>query len=198
MTLLRAAIAALTAALLTLPACAAPEPPARTAATAGEPCAVPAEARSPEQVARVVGIAGDRAERIVDRAGLIDEATGRSLAARSAALEEATTDQIFVVTVPALGGLSIEQFGLTLANHWGIGRVDADNGVLVLVAPNERQVRIEVGCGLETLLTDERAAGIVGEMVAAFRTGDYNGGLDRGTGAIDRILRSQPERPHVS
>lgn len=192
------AVAASVAAFMALSACAAPEQSAPGAAARNGPCAIPAEARTPERVSRVVGIAGNRPDRIVDRADLIDEATARLLTARATALEAATTDQLVVVTLPSLDGLSIEQFGMALGNHWGVGRADADNGVLILVAPTERRVRIEVGCGLEALLTDERATEIVRQMVEAFREGDYAGGLDRGTQAIDQILRTRPERPFVS
>ncbi len=63
-----------------------------------------------------------------------------------------------VVTVTSLGGHKIEDYGLKLGNYWGIGRRTANDGVLLVIAPNERKVRIEVGCGLEHALTDQEAA----------------------------------------
>jgi uncharacterized protein len=82
-----------------------------------------------------------------------------------------------VVTVPDLGGLTIEEFGMALGNRWGIGQAEYDNGVLLLVAPKERRVRIEVGCGLEEVLTDARAGAIIDKMTPAVRKGQFERGV---------------------
>jgi uncharacterized membrane protein YgcG len=214
----RRAPAAIAAALLA-PACAAeapqaagPEPqPAMLAQAAAEDClsrraggdpaviearrAALADATTPERVEQVGKIAGQPA-RVVDRAQLLDPKAERAIAARSRALEEATTDQLVVVTVPDLGGLTIEQFGLTLGNAWGIGQADYDNGVLLLVAQRERRLRVEVGCGLEKVLTDARAAGIIEKMTPLFQGGEYQRGVELGVGEVDKLLRTRPEREY--
>lgn len=92
-----------------------------------------------------------------------------------------------VVTVPSLVGESIESLGLRLLNGWGIGRRFYDDGVLLLIAPNERRARIEVGFGLENSLTDAEAVMILHrDVIPRFRAGDWNGGIDA---AVTSILR---------
>ncbi len=77
----------------------------------------------------------------------------------------------------------------------GIGQADKDNGVLLVVAPNEKKVRIAVGLGLEGLLTDQRSAQIVAHMLPHFRSGDQAGAIDIGVREIDTVLRSDRRRP---
>jgi uncharacterized membrane protein YgcG len=199
----RAALAFAAGALLAS-ACSASQPPAaaeRTepaAATRGaqEDCRARAAAKPNwrGQFKQVAELAGERPARVVDRAELLSPDTERALAARSQALEAATGDQVVVVTVAELGGLSVEEFGLALGNGWGIGRAEFDNGVLLLVAPRERRARLEVGCGLETLLTDARAADIMAKMTALFREGQFERGLSVGLGEVEALLRAHPER----
>lgn len=98
---------------------------------------------------------------MVDAADLLPQTLEAKLAARLASVEMRTKHQFVVVTVPSLGGHSIEDYGLTLGNYWGIGRKQFNDGVLLIVAPNEHRVRIEVGKGLEKTLTNEEAAGII-------------------------------------
>ena len=117
------------------------------------------------------------------------------MTAKLAALEADTSDQLVVVTLPSLQGESIEATGLRLGNGWGIGSKDADNGVLLLVAPNERKVRIEVGEGLEGLLTDARAAEITRTMVPQFKAGHFGGAITVGVDEISKRLRSDQRRP---
>src|ERR1700736_726173 len=92
--------------------------------------------------------------RVVDEAGLLDAAARTALTESLAALEQKTTDQLVVVTLKSLQGTSIEDYGYQLGRRWQIGQKDKNNGVLLIVAPNERKVRIEVGYGLEGTLTD--------------------------------------------
>jgi uncharacterized protein len=134
--------------------------------------------------------------RIVDAANLLGEREELALSKRLAALEKATSDQLVVVTVAGLEGDTIEHYTLALGNRWGIGRADIDNGVIILVAPVERKVRIEVGLGLEGLLTDAKA----GEMIRTailprFVARDFPGGIAAGVDRIDRLLRSDVRRP---
>ena len=133
--------------------------------------------------------------RVVDSANLLDEATERSLTERLTKLETETTDQMIVVTVPSLEGQLIDKYSLDLANRWKIGRADVDNGVMLLVAPNEKKVRLEVGLGLGGLLTDERAATIVRSMLPHFRAGAYGAGIVEGVIEVDQILSSDRRRP---
>lgn len=131
----------------------------------------------------------------MDQADLLDPATEQALAVKSEALEKATGDQLVVVTLPSLEGQAIETVGLRLGRDWGVGQKDLDNGVLLLVAPNERKVRIEVGYGLEALLTDERAGMIVREQVELFRKGRSSDAIVLGVDRIDALLRSNARRP---
>jgi len=96
--------------------------------------------------------------RVVDEANLLDAAARADLEAKLAALEAKTSDQFVVVTVRSLGGRAIEDYGYRLGRSWGIGQKDKNNGVLLIVAPNERKVRIEVGYGLEGALPDAIAS----------------------------------------
>ena len=133
--------------------------------------------------------------RVVDDANLLDPADEQALAERLAKLEQETTDQIVVVTVSSLEGQKIEKYAFDLANRWQIGRADVDNGVLIVVAPSERKVRIEVGKGLEGLLTDAKASLVIKAMIPRFKTGDYAGGVSIGADRIDQLLRSDRRRP---
>jgi uncharacterized protein len=133
--------------------------------------------------------------RVVDQAGIILPADEQRLTQQLARLERETTDQVVIVTLPSLNGEAIEKVGLALGNGWGIGQADTDNGVLLLVAPHDRKVRIEVGLGLEGLLTDARAAKIIEMMLPSFRAGKPAEAIERGVGEISILLRSDLHRP---
>jgi uncharacterized protein len=133
--------------------------------------------------------------RVQDRANVLPAAQEIELARRSEALEKATSDQLVVVTVPTLNGQDIARFGTALGNREGIGQADKDNGVVVIVAPKERKVRIAVGYGLEGLLTDRRAGEIIQHMLPRFRSGDQAGAINVGVSEIDAVLRSDLHRP---
>jgi len=134
--------------------------------------------------------------RVVDEANLIDPATEEALTNSLAALEARTSDQLVVVTVSSLKGQPIEKASLDLANRWGIGRADEDNGVVMLVAPTDRKVRIEVGLGLEGLLTDAKSADVIQLMLPEFRAGRMQEGIVKGVNAVEAILQSDMRRPH--
>ncbi|QDZ03374.1 YgcG family protein [Nitratireductor mangrovi] len=124
--------------------------------------------------------------RVVDNAGLIDAATETDLIATLAAFEQKSSDQIVVATIESLDGEAIEPFANRLFRAWGLGQAGEDNGVLLLVAKNDRRMRIEVGYGLEGTLTDLHAKLIIeNTMVPAFRAGDFAGGISR---AVDDII----------
>ncbi|MEK7099741.1 MAG: TPM domain-containing protein, partial [Patescibacteria group bacterium] len=103
--------------------------------------------------------------------------------------EKITSVEIAVVTTPSLEDDSIENYANTLFNTWGIGQKALDNGVLILVAPTEREYRIEVGRGLEDRLTDAASDALGRETLPdAFRAGDYAGGIENLTGGIIDLL----------
>jgi uncharacterized protein len=134
--------------------------------------------------------------RVVDRAEVLSAEAEASLAARLEALEKETTDQLVVVTVESLEGEKIDDLGLRLGNGWGIGRKGVDNGVLLIVAPNDRRARIDVGYGLEGLLTDERAAEIMKErIIPSFKAGRIERGIEEGVVAIVAALKGDTRRP---
>ncbi len=139
--------------------------------------------------------------RVVDEAGLLSATAERRIAERLEAHERATTNQVVVVTLPSLEGHPIEEYGYRLGRHWGIGQKGKDNGALLLVAPQERKVRIEVGYGLEGTLTDAISSNIVHAVVLpSFRRGDFEGGIEAGAAAMieavggQYAMRKQPAR----
>lgn len=127
--------------------------------------------------------------RVVDDAGILSDAAESQLTGWLAELETETGKQAVVATVKSLGGLEIEEYGVGLGRKWGIGQKDKDTGVILLVAPNDRQVRIEVGYGLEGEMTDALSRTIIEQqIIPAFRRGDYEGGIVAGTAAMLKIL----------
>lgn len=125
--------------------------------------------------------------RVVDEADVLTPKQAQALSRRLAEAEARTHHQVVVVSVCDLDGETIDGYSRWLANAWGIGRKFYNDGVVVLVAPVQRQVRIEVGFGLETALTDAEAAMILyRDVIPRFRAGDWNGGIDA---AVTSILR---------
>ena len=133
--------------------------------------------------------------RVVDQAELLDPAQEAALTQRLEAVEKASSRQLVVATVSSLEGHPIEDYGYRLGRHWGIGQSEANNGMLLLVAPNERRVRIEVGYGLEPIMTDALAHQIIeGQILPRFRDDDYPGGINAGADAIIAQLQAPPEQ----
>lgn len=127
--------------------------------------------------------------RVVDRAELLDTQAEARLTSMLAGHEQATGEQVVVVTVPDLGGRSIEEFGLELGRTWGIGQKGEDNGALLIVARDDRKIRIEVGYGLEGRLTDAQSSVIINRIIApAFQRGDFAAGITEGAEAIVTVL----------
>lgn len=132
--------------------------------------------------------------RVVDDAGLLDPASSSRLAQMLAAHEKATGQQVVVVTVPSLRGVPIEDFGYQLGRRWGIGEKGKDNGALLIVARDDRKVRIEVGYGLEGTLTDAISSSIINQIILpAFRQGDFNKGIVDGTSTMLKVLSGDPD-----
>jgi uncharacterized protein len=127
--------------------------------------------------------------RVVDDAGILSPAAEADLTAKLAALEAKTTDQLVVATLPSLQGYDIADYGYQLGRQWGIGQAGKDNGALLIVAPNEREVRIEVGYGLEGDLTDAVTKLIIeNAIIPKFRSGDMEGGVVAGVDDITKVL----------
>lgn len=127
--------------------------------------------------------------RIVDLAHVLPSATVESLTAQLTTHETRSSNQVAVLIVPALDGESLEEFSHRVATTWKLGHKGTDNGVLLLVAIKERKVRIEVGYGLEGVLTDARSAQIIrNEIAPRFRVGDMSGGVMGGISAIIKTI----------
>src|SRR5580692_4712943 len=127
--------------------------------------------------------------RVVDNANILSGATKSDLDSKLAALEAKTSRQLVVVTIPSLQGYEISDYGYQLGRAWGIGQAKLNNGVLLIVAPTEHKVRIEVGYGLEPILTDALSEVIIqNTMLPNFRKGDYNTGVEQGMDALIQQL----------
>ena len=132
--------------------------------------------------------------RVVDEVGLLDSATRAALTQTLADLETKSSDQLVVVTLRSLRGTSIEDYGYQLGRTWQIGQKDKNNGALLIVAPNERKVRIEVGYGLEGTLTDAISKFIIEtSILPRFKAGDFPGGIKRGVEDIVQVLTGDAE-----
>lgn len=131
--------------------------------------------------------------RVVDQAQLLSTAGEAQLTQMLTAHEQASSEQVVVVTVPSLQGRSIEEFGVALGRAWGIGQKGEDNGALLIVAQNDRRMRIEVGYGLEGRLTDAQSSIIINSILTpAFRQGQFEQGIIAGTAAIIQVLGGDP------
>jgi len=127
-----------------------------------------------------------------DFANILSPGTKQALERQLAQLEESSSIEIAVVTIESLEGTTVEDYAVRLFEAWRIGKKNKDNGLLFLVAPSEHQVRIEVGYGLEPVLTDAQAGRILDNFVLPeFRKGDYNKGISEGVAAIIKVVRGE-------
>src|SRR6266581_3032674 len=123
--------------------------------------------------------------RVVDNAEILKPATREALNRTLKAHEDATGNQIAVLTVKTINGESVEEFATKVFENWKLGKKGKDNGVLVVVVPQDRKMRIEVGYGLEGTLTDVASSRIIRNlMTPKFKAGDYDGGVQAGVDAI--------------
>jgi uncharacterized protein len=123
--------------------------------------------------------------RVTDAAHILSSQFRSKLSGKLAKFERSTHHQMVVVTVSTLDGKDVADFTRDLANAWGIGRKGYDDGVVLLVAPNERKVRLAVGLGLEKKLVEPVCQRILNSVVMPrFRKGDYAGGIERGADAV--------------
>jgi uncharacterized protein len=123
--------------------------------------------------------------RVVDQAGILNDSEEGRLTTKLKNLEDQSSIQLVVVTLPSLRGSPISDWGLALGRTWGIGQKGKDNGVLLIVAPNDRELRIEVGYGLEGTLPDATASAIIRNIIVPrFKSGDMADGISDGVDAI--------------
>lgn len=123
--------------------------------------------------------------RVVDSAALLQPQVKAAIEEKLARLEEQSGIQFVVATTPSLQGGDIESFANALFRSWKLGEAKANNGVLLLVAPSERKVRIEVGYSLEGTLTDAVSSIIIqSTIIPRFKAGDFAGGIERGADAL--------------
>jgi uncharacterized protein len=131
--------------------------------------------------------------RVVDDANILSSQTKADLTGKLAALEQKTSRQLVVVTIPSLQGYDISDYGYQLGRTWGIGQKGLNNGILFIVAPTEHKTRIEVGYGLEPIITDAFSSVVnQTQVLPKFRTGDFNGGVEAGVDALIQQLSLDP------
>ena len=131
--------------------------------------------------------------RVVDQAGLLTPAQVVDLTSKSDALEARTGRQFVVATVKSLEGRTIEDYGYRLGREWKIGDEQKDDGVILLVAPNEKKVRIETGYGARVFLTDAVSSVIIrNDILPRFKAGDMGGGITAGADQIIRTMQLSP------
>src|SRR5215510_6464619 len=132
--------------------------------------------------------------RVVDQAQILDAAARTRIEGKLEQLESKTSNQLVVVTLRSLQGYDISDYGYRLGRAWGIGQKGKNNGAILLVAPNERRVRIEVGYGLEGTITDAVSRLIIeNAILPRFRTGDFAGGIERGVDDLVLLLSGNAE-----
>lgn len=134
--------------------------------------------------------------RVVDNADMLSATEEQQLTQLLAAHEQRTTNQVVVVTLKDLDGNVIEDYANQLYRYWGLGEKDKDNGALLIIAKQEREMRIEVGYGLEGVLTDAMSSVIIhGEIEPAFRQGQFANGISKGATAIVKLLEGEYQPP---
>lgn len=135
-------------------------------------------------------------QRVTDLTGTLTVPQRAVLEEKLSAFEQKKGAQIAVLLAPTFQPESIEQFGIRLAEAWKIGRQGVDDGVILLIAKDDRQLRIEVGYGLEGALNDATAKRIISEVITPrFRAGDYFGGIDAGVTAIQTVIEGESLPP---
>ncbi|TWD49657.1 YgcG family protein [Pseudomonas sp. SJZ131] len=131
--------------------------------------------------------------RVVDNAQMIEPTVREHLTQQLQAHEASTGEQLVVVTLADLQGTDIADFGYQLGRAWGIGQKDKNNGALLIVARDERKLRIEVGYGLEDRLTDAQSSVIINQVITpAFKTGNFSKGISDGVAAMLVVLGGNP------
>jgi uncharacterized protein len=129
--------------------------------------------------------------RVTDNADILSPSAAKSITEQLKEHEQRTGNQIAVLTVPSLEGESIEDYAVEVFKEWKLGQKGKDNGILFVVAPKDRRMRIEVGYGLEGTLPDSAAGSIIRNTITPrFKAGDYDGGIEAGVRAIITVLET--------
>jgi len=132
--------------------------------------------------------------RVVDQAAILDAAARSRIESKLEQLEAKTGNQLVVATLRSLQGYDIADYGFRLGRNWGIGQKSLNNGAILIVAPNERKVRIEVGYGLEGTITDAVSRLIIeNAILPRFRAGDFAGGIERGVDDLVQLMSGDAE-----
>lgn len=132
--------------------------------------------------------------RVVDEAALLSPQQEQALTEKLAALERQSGRQVVVATLTDLQGYDISDYGYRLGRAWGIGSRKKNDGALLIIAPNERKIRIEVGYGLEGVMTDALSSQIIRNAITPrFKAGDIPGGIYAGVDAIGQLLTLPPD-----
>ncbi|SMY34218.1 hypothetical protein PMAL9190_01557 [Photobacterium malacitanum] len=130
--------------------------------------------------------------RVVDDAHMLNQAQTQQLDQILAAEEKSSSNQVVVVTIPSTNGIPIADYGYQLGRAWGIGQKQHDNGVLLIIAKNDKKMRIEVGYGLEGALPDAIAINIINHQIKpAFKAGKFATGIDNGVNAIIAAIHGE-------
>lgn len=130
--------------------------------------------------------------RINDNAGFLSSQQKAQLERDLRQLEERTSAQLVLLTIPSLQGEALEDYSMRVAETWGLGQEDLDNGILLLIAQREKKLRIEVGYGLEHIITDLKAGYIIRNVITPrFSRGDYFGGVRDGMSALSGLIDDQ-------
>lgn len=137
--------------------------------------------------------------RVTDLTGTLDAQQKQTLESELAALEQRKGAQVGVLLVPTTQPEDIAQYAIRVFDAWKLGRKNIDDGALLIVAKNDRRVRIEVARGLEGAIPDAAAARIIREYIAPkFRTGDFYGGIHDATGALTKLVDGEPLPPPLT
>jgi uncharacterized membrane protein YgcG len=131
--------------------------------------------------------------RVNDYADLLSAPEEAELGELYAVLERGTGCQMALLTIPVLPDVSIEEYSLTVANAWALGRRGVDDGLLITLARDNKSVRIEVGYGLEHVISDELAKDVIGRMTPEFRAGRFFGGLKDGSTEIIQLIHANAD-----
>jgi len=137
--------------------------------------------------------------RVTDTSGTLDQGQKAALEAKLQALEEKKGAQVFVLMVPTVQPDTVESYSRRVFDQWKVGRANVDDGILFLIAKNDRRMRLEVGYGLEGAVPDALASRIINDYVAPhFKTNDYAGGVNAGVTALVSLIENEalpaPER----
>jgi uncharacterized protein len=170
------------------------------AAAAGADDAAAMASRAAKEARAAAGQSGAFAEAgsspVIDSAKIFSADWIARIGFQLSELKRVSGPQVVVMSVPSLGSSRIEDYAFRVANQWGIGDEERDDGVLVLIAPNERKVRIEVGLGLEKILTNDLCKKIIDErMLPHFRKGNMEAATQAGVDALAEVLSANPTLP---